>query len=83
VLSGPVPIALRIASIFAGTSRAKTLRRLAACSGIAGSLCMRYGWVEAGAVSARDWKLPLEIDQQPPPNFTRSYPKSRRAAQHL
>ncbi|MBV8672127.1 MAG: polysulfide reductase NrfD [Acidobacteriaceae bacterium] len=64
VLSGPLPIALRVASMFAGKGRARTLRRLAACSGIAGSLCMRYGWVEAGAVSARDWRLPLKVEER-------------------
>lgn len=61
VLSGPVPIALRMASIFAGEKRGRSLRRLAACSGIAGSICFRYGWVAAGSASARDWRLPLEV----------------------
>lgn len=61
ILSGPVPIALRVASIFAGEKRSRSLRRMAACSGILGSICFRYGWVEAGTASARDWRLPLEI----------------------
>lgn len=61
VLSGPIPIALRIASMFVGEKKGRPLRRLAAWSGILGSVCLRYGWVQAGAVSARDWKLPLEI----------------------
>lgn len=59
VLSGPVPMALRIAALFAREN--KTLRRLAAISGIAGSLLLRYGWVKAGAASARDWRIPLDI----------------------
>lgn len=59
-LSGPVPLALRLASLAPG--RNGGLRRLAACTGIAGSLFTRYGWVEAGKASARDWRLPLEID---------------------
>jgi len=59
-LSGPVPIALRLASIFSKDN--KRLRRLAALSGIAGSLMLRYGWVLAGTVSSRDWEIPLEID---------------------
>jgi formate-dependent nitrite reductase membrane component NrfD len=59
-LSGPVPIALRIASLFAKDK--KRLRRLAAISGIVGSLLLRYGWVHAGTLSARDWRLPLQID---------------------
>jgi hypothetical protein len=59
-LSGPVPIALRIASLF--TREKRTLRRIAAVCGIAGSILMRYGWVRAGTASARDWRIPLEIE---------------------
>ncbi len=60
-LSGPVPIGLRLASLFLKDS--KTLRRCAALSGIAGSLLMRYGWVNAGKASSRDWKIPLDIKE--------------------
>jgi hypothetical protein len=60
-LSGPVPIALRLASLFVEDDR--RLRQLAAVSGIVGSLLMRYGWVRAGTDSSRDWKIPLQIDQ--------------------
>ena len=60
-LSGPVPIALRVASWF--VKDGKRLRRMAALSGIAGSLLMRYGWVHAGTVSSRDWKVPLNIEE--------------------
>ncbi|MGH9588418.1 MAG: NrfD/PsrC family molybdoenzyme membrane anchor subunit [Acidobacteriaceae bacterium] len=63
VLSGPVPIALRVASMFAGEKSGKSLRRMAAWSGILGSIFLRYGWVQAGTVSARDWRLPLEIER--------------------
>ncbi len=59
-LSGPVPLLLRLSSLLPG--RPNALRRLAACSGIAGSLFTRYGWVEAGKASARDWRLALEIE---------------------
>jgi formate-dependent nitrite reductase membrane component NrfD len=62
VLSGPLPIALRIASLFLKNSR--RLRRLAAWSGIIGSLFMRHGWLYAGHVSSRDWKTPLQIAGQ-------------------
>jgi formate-dependent nitrite reductase membrane component NrfD len=62
VLSGPVPIALRLASMFAQDNR--RLRQLAAASGIAGSLLLRFGWMQAGSVSARDWRIPLDIDEQ-------------------
>jgi formate-dependent nitrite reductase membrane component NrfD len=59
VLSGPLPLALRIASLF--LKNRKRLRRLAAWSGIIGSLFMRHGWLYAGHVSSRDWKTPLQI----------------------
>ena len=58
LLSGPLPLALRLAALF---SDSKKLRQVAALSGIAGSILTRYGWVSAGHASARDWKLPLEI----------------------
>jgi len=58
VLSGPVPLALRLAALVMG-GRAKNLRRAAAWSGVAGSLLTRYGWVRAGHASARDYRLPL------------------------
>jgi hypothetical protein len=60
-LSGPVPIALRLASFFIKDS--KRLRRLAAMSGIAGSLLLRYGWVLSGTASSHDWKIPLNIKE--------------------
>lgn len=65
ILSGPLPIALRLASLLAPKKK-RRLRQAAAISGIVGSLCLRYGWVAAGSASARDWKIPLNIpeDQQ-------------------
>jgi hypothetical protein len=65
-LSGPIPLLLRLASLLL-PGRKRGLRRLAACAGIAGSLFTRYGWVEAGKASARDWRLPLEIEAPQPP----------------
>jgi hypothetical protein len=61
VLTGPLPLALRIASVFAGERGSKQLIRVAAASTIAGSLCTRLGWVRAGHASARDYRLPLQI----------------------
>jgi hypothetical protein len=61
VLTGPLPLALRIASVFAGERRSKQLIRVAAASTIAGSFCTRLGWVHAGHASARDYRLPLQI----------------------
>ncbi len=64
-LSGPIPLLLRVGSLLL-PDRRPTLRRLAAISGITGSLFTRYGWVEAGKASARDWRLPLEIEAPKP-----------------
>lgn len=60
VLSSGVPLALRIMSLFSKRN-ARSLRRAAAWSAIAGSLITRIAWVHAGHVSARDWRLPLEV----------------------
>ena len=49
VLSGPVPLLLRILG-----GRSRKTRRLAAAATIAGSLITRLAWVGAGRVSARD-----------------------------
>jgi formate-dependent nitrite reductase membrane component NrfD len=60
ILSGPVPLALRLAYAVSGN---KKLRRAAAWSSIAGSLLTRFGWVHAGRASARDHRIPLELPQ--------------------
>jgi hypothetical protein len=62
VLSGPVPLALRLIAIASGSRR---LRRLAAWSSIAGSILTRFGWIYAGHESARDWRIPLQIEKTP------------------
>lgn len=59
-LSGPIPAALRLVSLFSGRKRSDSLRNAASLSAIAGSLLTRIAWVYAGHVSARDWKLPLQ-----------------------
>jgi hypothetical protein len=61
ILSGPVPLALRLASHF--VREPKRLRRFAALAGIAGSFLMRYAWLHVGSRSSRDWKIPLGIDE--------------------
>lgn len=63
VLSGPVPLALRLAYAVSGN---KKLRRAAAWSSIAGSLLTRFGWVQAGRASARDHRIPLELPENTP-----------------
>jgi polysulfide reductase-like protein len=60
VLSGPVPLALRLAYAVSGNLR---LRRAAAWSSIAGSLLTRFGWVQVGRASARDHRIPLELSE--------------------
>jgi hypothetical protein len=61
VLSGPVPTLLRVLSLASSRRRSHNLRRLAAVSAVLGSLITRYAWVEAGHVSARDWREPLKL----------------------
>lgn len=63
VLSGPVPLALRLAYAVSGN---KKLRRAAAWSSLAGSLLTRFGWVHAGRASARDHRIPLELPEEAP-----------------
>ncbi len=61
VLSGPVPAVLRALSMAAGEDRSRRLRRWAGVSAIAGSLLTRIAWIQAGHVSAKDWREPLGI----------------------
>jgi hypothetical protein len=63
VLSGPIPLLLRTLSLFSSGKRSSSLRRWAAASAVAGSLITRIAWTHAGHVSARNWKLPLDIDK--------------------
>jgi hypothetical protein len=57
LLSGPIPLVLRLMAW-----KSPQLRRTAAWSGILGSLITRFAWMQAGHASARDWRLPLEIE---------------------
>ncbi len=79
MLSGPIPLGLRLASLFTPKPASRTLRRIAAASSIAGSLITRYAWIEAGHVSAQDWRLPLEVDAPKELPFLSipEYPKSK------
>jgi hypothetical protein len=63
VLSGPVPLVLRILGGSSGSSTSRRMRRMAAWSGVAGSLLTRYGWMRAGHSSAQNWRIPLEIPE--------------------
>jgi len=59
VLSGPIPLALRLASLFGPRRSSASLRRWAARSAIAGSLITRFAWMLAGKQSAKNWRAPL------------------------
>jgi hypothetical protein len=72
VMSGPLPLVLRLLAGFSDNSR--SLRRWAAACGIAGSLLTRYGWVRAGHSSAQDWRLPLEIPSESEAEAERQLP---------
>ena len=65
VMSGPVPLLLRVAASFAGRRRSRQLRRAAAVSSIIGSMLTRVAWMQAGRASAANWRLPLETDEPP------------------
>ncbi len=54
VLSGPVPVALRVASLFMKPKSAMKLRKYAAVSAVVGSAITRVAWIYAGHVSARE-----------------------------
>ena len=60
VLSGPVPLLLRLGYAVTGN---KKMRRAAAVCSLTGSLLTRFGWIEAGKASARDHVLPLTSKQ--------------------
>jgi len=59
-LSGPLPLALRVASLFVSKRRREKLRKAAAVSAIVGSLMTRVAWVEVGRSSAKDPNVILE-----------------------
>lgn len=74
VFSGPIPLLLRTISAFSSSRRSPNLRRYAALSAIAGSLITRIAWICAGHASARDWRKPLEIAEQPEIKTSESLP---------
>lgn len=58
LLSGPIPLALRVLAL-GNKRRSRGLRRAAAISSLAGSLLTRWAWVHAGKASADDPAVPL------------------------
>lgn len=61
VLSGPVPLALRLISAF---TKSRNLRRAASWSSIAGSIITRYAWMYAGKASTKNWRIPLDVPEE-------------------
>ena len=64
VLSGPIPLALRLASVFAPKRNSASLRRWAARSAITGSLITRFAWMLAGKQSTQNWHAPLRSNRE-------------------
>lgn len=59
LLSGPIPLALRL--LASGDKRgSRRLRRAAAISSLAGSLLTRWAWIRAGKASANDPTVSLQ-----------------------
>lgn len=61
VLSGPVPLLLRLASLASSGENARNFRRAAAMSSLVGSFITRVAWLLAGHASAKDYRLPLRL----------------------
>lgn len=69
LLSGPLPLLLRLLGGSSGSDRSRKLRRSAAIAAVAGSLITRYAWIGAGHVSARNHRLPLQLDKLETPSL--------------
>jgi formate-dependent nitrite reductase membrane component NrfD len=63
LLSGPLPLVLRLLSL-KKTGAKRNLRRAAAISSLAGSLLTRWAWIQAGKASAEDSSVPLELQKR-------------------
>jgi len=66
LLSGPVPLVLRLLAGRSKNPRSVKLRKAAAISAIAGSVATRLSWIQAGKVSAADPSVALELPVTPP-----------------
>jgi formate-dependent nitrite reductase membrane component NrfD len=64
LLSGPLPLLMRLLSLVTNERRGKKLRKAAAISSVAGSLVTRFAWTQAGKASAEDPAIPLELSPQ-------------------
>jgi hypothetical protein len=60
LLSGPIPLTLRVLASLSGKDRWR-LRRVAALSALFGSVVTRFAWIGAGRISAKDPTVPLRL----------------------
>jgi hypothetical protein len=67
ILSGPIPLVLRLIAGSSGSERSIRLRRIAAASTVAGSLLTRQAWVQAGRASAENPSVPLALPERSGP----------------
>jgi Polysulfide reductase len=61
ILSGPVPLGLRVLSLISGNIK---MRRAACWASLVGSLLTRFGWIQAGHSSAKDHRIPLQLPER-------------------
>jgi hypothetical protein len=59
LLSGPIPLFLRLLALGGNEKRNRRYRKIAAVSAVAGSLANRIAWTKAGAASTEDTALLL------------------------
>jgi formate-dependent nitrite reductase membrane component NrfD len=69
LLSGPLPLTLRLIASFTSGSRTRrrNLQRAAAVSSLLGSFLTRFAWVHVGKVSADDPSVPLQLEWRSSP----------------
>ena len=63
MLSGPIPLIMRLIGGSRGSEMSRNMRKAAAVSSLVGSLITRFAWMRAGKASAKDYRLPLEIEK--------------------
>jgi len=61
ILSGPVPLVLRLLAGRRSSARSDNLRRIAAASCVAGAVLTRAGWIAAGSASTKDAAVSLTL----------------------
>lgn len=76
ILSGPLPLILRMLAGRKNNPRSVKLRKAAAISAIAGSVVTRVAWIQAGKASAADPGIPLELPVTPNEKMPPLHPKT-------